>query len=492
MRLILILLLLINTTAFCQVKHKNIPTKDVVGHTRMPLEIEKVNAPFKTIRFSRPSFPADTIVLSLDSTKKNTQIIQEAINTLSSRGGGVIVVPEGKWLTGRIELKSNINLHFEDNAIFKFSGEYDDFQPAVFTRFEGIEIMGNGACIYANGAQNIALTGKGTLIGPYDGSIKKNIDSSIIIENDLNQDQPVSERILQGRENNQVLPPMFVAPINCKGVFIEGLSLEHTVFWNIVPIYCYNVVIRGCNITALNVPRSDGIDPSSSEEVLVEYNTVRVGDDCIAIKSGRSYDGIRVNKPAKNIIVRYNALLEGHAGISCGSESAGKAINLYVHDNVFDNTGQGLRFKTRRPRGGGGYNLFFERNRINISGRAIYFDMLGSEQFVGEMAKRMPIRPINKLTPKYSNIIFNDLEIENCSGFIDITGIPESPLENVKVQNINVTCRQFFKAGDLSNAVIKNIQAQTNDTNASLLGCSNVKFKNISFSNAGELNIITK
>ena len=492
MRYLPLILLILTTNLFSQVQYKNIPTKEMVGHTQMPHTIEMVKAPFKTLQHSRPAFPKDTIVLVLNATEKNTQNIQQAINKLSSQGGGVIVVPKGEWITGRIELKSNINLHFKANATLKFSGEYDDFQPAVFTRFEGIEIMGNGACIYANEAINIALTGKGTLIGPYDGSIKKNIDPSIIIENDLNQEQPVSERILKGRASNKVLPPMFIAPINCEDVFIEGLTLNHSVFWNIVPIYCYNVVIRGCNITALNVPRSDGIDPSSSEEVLIEYNTVRVGDDCIAIKSGRSHDGIRVNKPAKNIVVRYNALLKGHAGISCGSESAGKAINLYVHDNVFDNTGQGLRFKTRRPRGGGGYNLIFERNRINISGNAILFDMLGSEKFVGELAKRLPLRPINNLTPKYSDIVFEDLEIENCSRFVNITGIPESPLENVKIENINVTCRHFFKASDMVNISIKNIIANTTDTTANLLGCSKIQFKKIQFPDGEQLNIREK
>lgn len=466
-----------------------IPTKDKVGALVIPSTIAKVKAPFKTIKFERPYFKDAVVRPKLVADGLNTQIIQKAIDELSAKGGGTVVISKGKWTTGRIELKSNINLNFEDKAILKFSGQYEDFQPAVFTRFEGIEIMGNGACIYANGANNIAITGKGTLIGPYDGEIKKNIDPSIIIENDLDQNVPVANRILKGREDNRVLPPMFIAPINCKNVFIEGLTLNQTVFWNIVPIYCYNVVVRGCTINALNVPRSDGIDPSSSEEVLIEYNTIRVGDDCLAIKSGRSYDGVRVNKPCKNVIVRYNALLEGHAGISCGSESAGKAINLYVHDNVFDNTGQGLRFKTRRIRGGGGENLIFERNRINISGNAIFFDMLGSEKFVGEMAKRLPKRAINELTPKYNTIVFKDLEIENCSNFVNITGIPESLLENVSIENVNVKCNNFFKASDLKDAVIKNINVTSTNAEANLLGCSNVTFENIIFSDGKQLQV---
>src|SRR5690606_18614838 len=89
-----------------------------------------------------------------------TSEIQAAIDDVNERGGGTVVVPQGAWKTGRISLRSNVNLHLEEGAELHFSGEVEDYRPAVFTRHEGVEVMSLGACIYANGQQNIAITGK--------------------------------------------------------------------------------------------------------------------------------------------------------------------------------------------------------------------------------------------------------------------------------------------------------------------------------------------
>lgn len=124
-----------------------IPTEDEVGAHALPDEIALVKAPFPTIKFEKPHFPADTTLLSLSKEGINTKTIQQAIDTLSSKGGGTILIPPGEWFTGRIQLRDNINLHFADSAILKFSGEIKDYLPVVFTRSEGIEVMSLGACI---------------------------------------------------------------------------------------------------------------------------------------------------------------------------------------------------------------------------------------------------------------------------------------------------------------------------------------------------------
>ncbi|MFA9193067.1 glycosyl hydrolase family 28 protein [Flavobacterium sp. FBOR7N2.3] len=483
-------LALATVTLFCCNTKKNtnnsktlvtIPTENEVGVKMLSAEIETVKAPFKTIQFTKPTFPSEKITLTLSKTEINTATIQKAIDQLSAKGGGTIVVPNGKWITGRIQLKDNINFHLENEAQLIFSGEIKDFLPVVFTRIEGIEVMSLGACIYANGATNIAVTGNGKLVGPQKGSIRDRILTKDVIDNVIDPNTPVAERIVDGKKQDWIFPPMFISPINCKKVYIEGVSLENSAFWNIVPIYCDNVIIRGVTVNSVGIARGDGIDIESSKNVLIEYCNLSTGDDCFTMKAGRGEDGIRVNKSTENVVVRYCLALKGHGGITCGSETAGMIRNLYVHDCVFNIDGVGIRFKTRRSRGGGGENLTYERIRMNLDQTAIKWDMLGSSGSVGDLADRLPARAINKLTPKFQNITIKDIIIENCSTFIKIFGIPESPVSNLTIENATVNSTELFNAHDLRDATFKNMSITTKDSTLFLLDSRNIVFDQINF-----------
>jgi len=459
----------------------HVPTKDEVGVKMLTEEIKEVKAPFKTINFTKPIFPTAKVTLVLSSNELNTATIQKRIDELSAKGGGTVIVPNGKWMTGRIQLKDNINFHLEDKAQLVFSGEIKDFLPAVFTRIEGIEVMSLGACIYANGATNIAITGKGKLVGPQAGSIRDNILTKDVIDNVIDPNTPVAERIVDGKKQNWIFPPMFISPINCKKVYIEGVSLENSAFWNIVPIYCDNVIIRGVTINSVGTARGDGIDIESSKNVLIEYCNLSCGDDCFTMKAGRGEDGIRVNQSTENVVVRYCLAFKGHGGITCGSETAGMIRNLYVHDCVFIDSGVGIRFKTRRSRGGGGENLIYERIRLNLDQTAFKWDMLGSSGSVGDLANRLPAKEINKLTPKYRNIVAKDIIVENCSTFIKVIGIPESPVTNLTIENAIVNSEELFLAQDLRNATFKNINITAKDSTLHLLDSKNIVFDRVHF-----------
>ena len=464
-----------------------IPTTEQVGHLNLPDDISAVKAPFETVEFSKPEFPADTVSLQLSFDQANTSAINTAISDLSKKGGGVIAVPQGEWLTGRIALKSNVNLYIPEGAILRFSGWVKDFQPAVFTRVEGVEVMSLGACIYANTQNNIAITGRGKLIGPTGGDIRDRIDRSGVIENVIEANTPIAERIFDGnQESGTIFPPMFISPINCTNVYIESVSLENTAFWNVVPIYCDGVIIRGINVNSVGVPRGDGIDIESTRNVLIEYSTLACGDDCFTMKAGRGYDGLRVNKPTENVIVRYCLAREGHGGITVGSETAAAIRNLYVHDCVFDDTEVGIRFKTRRPRGGGGENLIYERIRMNLRATAFKWDMLGEPLFVGELAERLPAREVNELTPWYRNIQAKDILIENCTHFVKVLGIPESPLKELNIENAEVNCTNFFYAHDLDKGTFKNMRLSSNDSILEFVDVRNLFFENVDFKTTAE------
>ncbi len=466
-----------------------LPTKDQVGASILPDEIAPVSAPFEMPVFQKPVFPEKTVNLKnegLDSNKLITPIVQKAIDELSTQGGGQVVIPKGRWKTGRIILKSNVNLHFEEGAVLQFSTDVKDYQPAVFTRVESLEAVALGSCVYANGAENIAITGKGRLIGPFGGEIKERAYMKPI-ETLVDLDLPSEQRIHDGSKEDWIFPPMFIAPINCKNVYLESFSLENTSFWNIVPTYCDNVIIRGVSVNSVGIPRGDGIDVESSRNVLIEYCTLATGDDCFTMKSGRGHDGLRVNRPTENVVVRNCLALQGHGGITCGSETAGTIRNLYVHDCVFEGTGVGIRFKTRRPRGGGGENLYYDRIRMNLEYTAIKWDMLGTPAYVGKLAERVPME-VTELTPFYRNIKISNVIIGSGTHFLKIYGIPESPMTNLTMENLDVNTSQLMILNDAQNVTLKNSRITTPDSLISILDSRDITFENVDFRvNGGEI-----
>lgn len=445
---------------------KDIPTKHEVGAQNMPDSIAPICSPFIMKELKSPNFPNRFVsIKDLGAKQKRicTQIIQNAIDRTSQLGGGTVIIPKGEWHTGRISLKDNINLRIEEGGILKFSGEIKDYLPVVKTRNEGIELYSLGALIYANNAENIALTGKGTLVGPStDCEIYRRHMNSTVIEKFIDSDTPVENRIYDGKNNTPIFLPTFVSPINCKNILIEGVSFEKTIFWHINPIYCENVIIRGITVNSVGTPRSDGIDIESTKNVLIEYCTLNCGDDCFTIKSGRSDDGLRVNKPAENIVIRHCLGLKGVGAITCGSETAAMIRNLYIHDCVFEGTNVGILFKTRRNRGGGGENLFYERLRMTTKGSAIKWDMLGQTLHMGDLAIRKPIPEITRLTPKYQNIKIKDIIIENCDLVINAVGLPERPASNILINNIKVAnSKQLMKFQDIDGFVISNAEIES-------------------------------
>lgn len=464
-------------------KTDSIPVKEQVGAAALPVEIAPIKAPFKMPQLKRPAFPERSITITEKGAKegsKVTGIIQQAIHQLSQQGGGKVIIPKGKWHTGRITLLSNINLEIAEGAELYFSGEIEDYRPAVFTRNEGIEVMSLGACVYANGQRNIAITGKGKLIGPAKGgSVRKQIMTKDVIENVVAHTTPVPQRLYEGHNGDFIFPPMFISPINCNNVLIEGISLENTAFWNVVPVYCDSVMIRGITVHSVGIPRGDGIDIESSRNVLIEYCTLSTGDDAFTIKAGRGYDGLRVNRPTENVVVRNGLVLEGHGGITCGSETASMIRNLYVHDCVFENARSAIRFKTRRPRGGGGENLFYERIRISGSRYAFEWDMLGSATHVGAAASRYPPRAKDALTPVFRNIKAENIIIEKTTQFIKATAIPESPLANVLINKIRSNTENLITAADIEGLTISDALLSVQQPVIDLLDARNILFNKV-------------
>ena len=296
-----------------------------------------------------------------------TELINKVIDLCSREGGGRVVIPKGTWLTGPITLKDNVNLHLEEGATLLFSTDPSQY-PLVYTRWEGMDCYNYQPLVYANGARNIALTGKGTLDGQADNSNWWGMSAKT--GHDYTGTEPIATQkigrpLLQEWNENAVpverrilgdgygMRPQMVNFVNCTGVLIEDVTLLRSPFWVIHPLFCENLTVRGVHIQN-DGPNGDGCDPESCKNVLIEGCFFDTGDDCIAIKSGRNRDGITANRPTENVIVRNCRMQNGHGGIVVGSEISGGFRNLFAENCVMDSPDldRVVRIKTNSCRGG--------------------------------------------------------------------------------------------------------------------------------------------
>jgi polygalacturonase len=304
-----------------------------------------------------------------------TEAFARAVDACAASGGGRVVVPEGIWLTGAIHLKSNVNLTVSRGATIRFSTDPKDYLPLVFTRWEGVELMNYSPLIYAFEQENIAVTGEGTLDGQADNIHWwpwKGKEVYGWSKGRPNQDPARNALFAMGDDNVPVekrvfgegfyLRPNFIEPYRCKNVLIEGVTLRNAPFWEVHPTLCTSVTVRNLTIDS-GGPNTDGCDPESCKDVLIENCSFNTGDDCIAIKSGRNGDGRRVNVPSENIVIRNCTMKNGHGGVTIGSEITGGVRNVFAQDCRMDSPDllNAIRLKNNAMRGGVLENLYFRR-----------------------------------------------------------------------------------------------------------------------------------
>lgn len=309
-------------------------------------------------RIVAPTFPARDFAVTRfgavgDGDTDCTKAIAAAIAACHAAGGGRVVVPPGVFLSGAIHLRSGVNLHLSEGATIRFLTNTAAYLPVVFTRYECTEVMNFSPPIYAFEQTNIAITGQGTLDGQgpwwHRWLGKWNADSRALVDMG-NRDVPVAERVFG---EGHFLRPNFIQPVRCRNVLIEGVRVINSPMWTLHPLYCTNVIIRGVTVETEG-PNTDGCDPDSCTEVLIENCVFSNGDDCIAVKSGRDRDGRRVNIPSENIVIRNCVFRDGHGGVTMGSETAGGIRNVFAENCQFDSPDldMAMRFKSNPARGG--------------------------------------------------------------------------------------------------------------------------------------------
>jgi polygalacturonase len=386
-----------------------------------------------------------------DGKANCTQAINKAISAANKAGGGRVVVGPGTYLTGAIYLKSNVNLYVSRDAVVKFSTDPNQYLPAVFTRWEGVECMNYSPLIYAYGEKNIAITGEGTLDG------QGSEDNWWKWRRGL-QSKDRQELFAQGRDGVSVeqrrygggyLRPTMIEPCKCENVLIEGVTIFRGPFWHIHPLLSQNITVRNVRVDGMG-PNNDGCDPESCKDVLIEGCFFNTGDDCIAIKSGRNNDARRVNVPSENIIIRNCIMKAGHAGVAVGSEITGGARNIYVEKCTMDdpNLDRGFRLKTNTVRGGFIENVYIKNITIGQVKQAV----LAIDFNYPDIEK-------GEYKPVVRNINLENVTSRKSKNALFLQGFEDAPITDVTLKDCTLdNVKETDVISNVKNLVMKNVK----------------------------------
>lgn len=473
--------------------------------------------------FKKDSFNVIKYGAKADGITINTVSIQKAIDVANKKGGGVVVIPKGLFISGPLVLKSNVNLHLQRGAFVLFSDDFNQY-PLVAGNWEGIPQMRNQSPVSATNATNIAITGYGILDG--NGDAWRMVKKSKLTDNEwkrlvakggvLSKDKKTwypSEKSLKGSEYKNpgaieagkdaafydsvkdFLRPNMVVFTNCNKVLMEGVTFQNSPAWCLHPLMSKNIVVK--NVTVNNpwyAQNGDGIDVESCSNVLIENSVFDVGDDGLCIKSGRDAEGRKRGMPTKNVWIKNCTVYHAHGGFVIGSEMSGGANNIWVDNCTFIGTDIGLRFKTTRGRGGVVENIFVNNITMkDIVGEAILFDMYYAAvdpiALAGENreAPKVVTYPVTEETPVFKKIYINNVVCNGAEKAIFVRGLPEMNIQDISLKNITIKADKGLDMTEASNIEISKLALHLKHSaplfsihNSKNISLNDVKYENVS------------
>ena len=355
-----------------------------------------------------------------DGTNKDTVAFQKALDTCAVNGGGVVLVPAGKYLIGSVQMGNRTILQLETNSVIIGSGDASDY-PTLDIRWEGRWQPGRRALIYSANVAHTGIVGPGRIEGNRAMAAPQNPRGSVVLE-----------------------------PINCKDVRWEGFTVTQGGNWATHPTYCSDVTIQNLKI----IGDRDGIDVDSCKDVRIENCDIDTGDDCISLKSGRGMDGARIGRPTEDVLIS-GCTLRGRrfAGVGIGSETSGGIRDVKIENCKMNCRTFGIYVKTRIGRAG---------TIENISGDGL--DILGGGFLKINLVSAGNLNTSDDAVegdvgiPLGRNYSFTNVRISNCPRLVDAKDIsPKKPLQNFSLANVAGTCTNGISLANITGAKLKNI-----------------------------------
>ncbi len=420
----------------------------------------------------------------------NTKAFAAAVQA-ASQDSGRVVVPDGIWLTGPIGLKSGVELHLSDNAVIVFDKNSEEY-PLIETDFEGIKRIRTISPIYADGAEDVAITGKGVIDGS--GHLWRPVKhfkvterqwktlletSPYVFENKEGGMWVPTETIYEGRNYGEIFPdregalkeaapyydfyrPVMVSFKHCRRVLIEDVLLQNSPAWCVHPYFCENFTMRGVKINnPYHAQNGDGIDIESCRNVEISHCNFTTGDDGICIKSGKDKEARKIIGPTENVHIHHCYVGHSHGGFVIGSEMSRGVRNVLVENCTFMDSDIGIRMKSTIGRGGVVENITMRNiNMVNILQEAVIMTMNYVHHNINYH------EPVVESENPEDIPVFQDMLLENCTCrgarvAVKVAGLPG-------------------KAYTIRNVVFKNC-AFAAEKEKDLSDCENITFENTDF-----------
>jgi polygalacturonase len=404
-------------------------------------------------------FDVTTYGVVADVKTPATAAIQKAIDACAATGGGRVRIPAGTYLSGPIQLRSNVDLHVDAGAVVFFSRNPDDYLPD-----SADELGDRTSPISGHDLDNVSITGPGVFDGQGDAwrPVKKGkmsdaqwtklIQSGGSYNAKLSTWYPVSDPAVVSQR------PALLLLKNCRHVLLDGPTFRNSPNWDLHPWLCTDVTIR--NVTIFNpayAQNGDGIDIDSCSNVTMSDSTVNAGDDAICLKSGSNEAGRKLGRPTENVVITRCAIGTGHGGITIGSEMSGGVRDVVVSHCSLKGTDAGIRFKTVRGRGGSVENIqISDLSMSDIHEGAIEFNM-----FYGMKRPGADAQPVSDATPSFKNIRISNIACESAQTALIIRGLPEMPIRDVNFDNIQINADKPGEVNHVDGISLKDVQITT-------------------------------
>jgi polygalacturonase len=387
-----------------------------------------------------------------DGTTKDTAAIQGAIDACAAKGGGTVRLTAGTYLSAPIVLKSKITLQLDKGATLLGSPDHADYPAKIEFRLPASQPL-----VSATNADNVAITGEGTIDGQGESWWKMM--------------RGVRDAGVMGNAHPR---PRLIVFDHCKHVRVEGVTIQNSPFWQLVPYYCDDVLISHVRILAPTPsPNTDAVDPFSSSNVRIDHLYADTGDDDIAIKSG-AINSEGGDEPARDITITDCTFKHGH-GLSIGSEIAGGAHNIVARRIHFEGTDNGIRVKANRDRGNDVSDLVFR----DIDMKDVKNPIVISEYYPRILPPEGEVKPepVTRLTPHFHNIVFENVTATGGGMAGAIVGLPEAPVTDIVLQNVTLSGKTGLSIG-YANVTGKNVKVTAEQGDAILkMAGANVTLK---------------
>ena len=373
-------------------------------------------------------------------------ILQAAIDSCHLAGGGRINISPGIYnIRGPLHLRSSVHLHLQEDATLMFSDDFQDYLPLVKVRWEGTVCWNYSPLIYAYQQDHIHLSGMGTINGNgknWSVAWRKMQDPDKKRLRQMGNDLvPENERVFgtgfldldgDGKDDGfgdgkiHYLRPTLVEFYECQNILIEDLTFRNAPFWTIHPVFCSSVQCKNLKIFG-GYLNDDGIDPDSSEGVLIDSCYIETHDDAIAIKAGRDQDAWS-RLGTKNIIIRNCTLNSGVNSFAIGSEMSGGVENVFVQNCHLAQGRHGLNFKTNLDRGGTVKDIFFRDITVDSLAEALFIFRMDYHGYRG-----------NHFPTNFSGFYAQNIRAKNGGKVVfKIVGVEDAPISQVYLENISV------------------------------------------------------